>query len=72
MVIRIDAFDSVTPCDELGRAGAWLRECDQLAVLVEQRITADVRKLPHETGPDEPDPNLACHPVYQSATAPLG
>ena len=45
---------------------------NELALVTKQRVAADVRELSHEAGPDEADPNLACHRVYQSATAPLG
>src|SRR6266576_3616947 len=60
-MVAIDAADTVPSGNELGGLLPRLGERDELALVVEQRIAADVRELPHEAPADETDPNLRRH-----------
>ena len=68
-MVAVDATNAVPGRDELSCSPPRLCERDELALLGQRGVAADVRELPHAAGADEPDAELRGH-GYQSATPP--
>src|SRR4029450_3508057 len=64
---------AVRRAEELAGAPPRLGERDELALVVQQRVAADMRELAHEARTDEADPDLRGHrPTRRRSRRPDG